>query len=180
MAATIDDTAKGTNANSFVSLTEFNAFLDEQLNNGAAATATDDDKKRALIMAARQIEQFVDWDLDRIGHSRTTITQSRMFPRIGTYNLEGDDWLSQDVNPEFAKRAQMQQARFNLLSDRNADASARGIKRVKADTVEVEFDGEVSNSTQVLANAVWAEVAAWALGGGPGSDFNVIELERVG
>ena len=59
MAATIDATIKGENANSYVTLTEANDYFDTSPDSSTWTNKTDDQKKRSLISAARWIDTLV-------------------------------------------------------------------------------------------------------------------------
>ena len=59
MAATIDATIKGENANSYVTLTEANDYFDTSPDSSTWTNKTDDQKKRSLISATRWIDTFV-------------------------------------------------------------------------------------------------------------------------
>ena len=53
MAATINATIKGENANSYVTLSEANDYFDTSPDSSTWTNKTDDQKKRSLISAAR-------------------------------------------------------------------------------------------------------------------------------
>jgi hypothetical protein len=59
VAATIDATIKGENANSYVTLTEANDYFDTSPDSSTWTNKTDDQKKRSLISAARWIDTLV-------------------------------------------------------------------------------------------------------------------------
>ena len=52
MAATIDATIKGENANSYVTLSEANDYFDTSPDSSTWTNKTDDQKKRSLISGA--------------------------------------------------------------------------------------------------------------------------------
>ena len=59
MAATIDATIKGANANSYVTLTEANSYFETVPDSSTWTNKTDDQKNRALIAATREIDNLV-------------------------------------------------------------------------------------------------------------------------
>ena len=80
MAITIDATAGGANANSYLTLSDANAIIDGLVEDGdvtAWASATDDQKNRALYTAAQRL------DRERYLGARATDTQSLQWPRTG-------------------------------------------------------------------------------------------------
>jgi len=80
MAITIDATAGGANANSYLTLSDANAIIDglvEDADVTAWASATDDQKNRALYTAAQRL------DRERYLGARATDTQAMQWPRTG-------------------------------------------------------------------------------------------------
>ena len=80
MAISIDATAGGANANSYLTLSDANSLIDGLVENDdvtAWASATDDQKNRALYTAAQRI------DRERFLGARATDTQSLQWPRTG-------------------------------------------------------------------------------------------------
>ena len=59
MAATINATVKGENANSYVTLTEANTYFETVPDSSTWTNKTDDQKNRSLISATRWIDSFV-------------------------------------------------------------------------------------------------------------------------
>ena len=59
MAATIDATIKGANANSYVTLSEANNYFETVPDSSTWTNKTDDQKNRSLISATRWIDGFV-------------------------------------------------------------------------------------------------------------------------
>ena len=80
MAITIDATAGGESANSYLTLSDANDIIDGLVQDDdvtAWASATDDQKNRALYTAAQRI------DRERFLGARATDTQSLQWPRTG-------------------------------------------------------------------------------------------------
>ena len=69
MAATINATVKGENANSYVTLTEANSYFETVPDSTTWDNKTDDQKNRALIAATRWIDSFVYYG-DRCDENR--------------------------------------------------------------------------------------------------------------
>lgn len=179
MPSAIDSTAKSTTGNSYVSLTEANAYFDDRLYASAWSGASTDDKTRALLMAAQHIDAVVDWDESMAGY-RTTMTQAMQWPRTGALTRDGDNFVNSDTVPDFVKDFQCEVALGYLAKDRTADASARGISSVTAGPVSVSFDGGVSNLQQLIPDTAWQLIAPWVENPGPSSPnaLNVVELVR--
>ena len=58
VAATINATVKGENANSYVTLTEANSYFETVPDSTTWTNKTDDQKNRSLIAATRWIDSF--------------------------------------------------------------------------------------------------------------------------
>ena len=75
MAATIDATLSGTSANSYVTLAEANTYFVTVPDSSTWTNKTDDQKNRALIAAAREIDNLVFYG------DRCDEDQALKFPR---------------------------------------------------------------------------------------------------
>lgn len=121
MAITITATVGSASANSYVTLTEAQAFIDgltESDDVTAWASSTDDQKNRALFSSTRRIDRE-----DYLGN-KVNKTQARMWPRSGVRiphqysNLYGvtfpnrivADYYTDTEIPEEVKQAQIELA----------------------------------------------------------------------
>ena len=80
MAVSIDATAGGASANSYITLTEANTFVEAMISSTDVSkwtTGTDDTRNRALAAAAQRL------DRERFLGARATDTQSMQWPRTG-------------------------------------------------------------------------------------------------
>lgn len=111
MAATIDETVGGENANSYVTLAEADAFFEEQALSTAWDAAADDDKNRALISATRRLDQedFRGVPVNSLTGKASSDTQALQWPRSGAGFLK-------TVIPEPIKRATMKLA-YSFVDD---------------------------------------------------------------
>ena len=98
MAATIDATIKGANANSYVTLAEADAYFETVPSSTQWDNKQDDKKNRALISATRWIDSFVFYG------DRCDDGQALKFPR-NNYQVDGVE-LSCDLIPQNIKYAQ--------------------------------------------------------------------------
>ena len=158
-------TPKAVNANSYASVEFANTYFHTRLYSDNWDQAEIDDKEAALTMATFRFEREIQWNEEMIGGARTTLEQALLFPRIACLNREGDYFLDADTNPDWLMQAQCEQALFEVTSDRTADPATRGLKKAKADTVAVEFDGEASQSQYLIADVVWSLIRPWTVGG---------------
>jgi hypothetical protein len=121
--------------NSYLTVSEADSYFADRLNAAEWTVATTGDKEKALIMAARQIDR-----LSFMG-SITSTSQSMAWPRTGVADREGRP-VSSTVVPQEVKDAQAETA-LSLLRGELTDGGDRGIQRVKAGSVEVEYDSAV-------------------------------------
>ena len=118
MAVTIDATAGGANANSYITLSEANTFVEAMISSTDVSkwtTGTDDTRNRALAAAAQRL------DRERFLGARATDTQALQWPRTGvrkpdtyvnTYSTGfpfriSDDYFTDSEIPDQVKRAQV-------------------------------------------------------------------------
>ena len=118
MAVTIDATAGGANANSYITLSEANTFVEAMISSTDVSkwtTGTDDTRNRALAAATQRL------DRERFIGARATNTQALQFPRTGvrrpdtyvnTYSVGfpfriSEDYFSETEIPDQVKRAQV-------------------------------------------------------------------------
>ena len=118
MAVTIDATAGGANANSYLTLTDAQAIVDGMVEDAdvtAWASATDDQKNRALYTATQRL------DRERFIGARATNTQALQWPRTGVRRPDtyvntyatgfpfriSEDYFSEEEIPDQVKRAQV-------------------------------------------------------------------------
>ena len=118
MAVTIDATAGGANANSYLTLADAQAIVDGMVEDAdvtAWASATDDQKNRALYTATQRL------DRERFIGAKATNTQARQWPRTGVRRPDtyvntyatgfpfriSEDYFSETEIPDQVKRAQV-------------------------------------------------------------------------
>ena len=118
MAVTIDATAGGANANSYLTLTDAQAIIDGMVEDAdvtAWASATDDQKNRALYTATQRL------DRERFIGAKATNTQARQWPRTGVRRPDtyvntyatgfpfriSEDYFAETEIPDQVKRAQV-------------------------------------------------------------------------
>lgn len=109
MAVTIVATPSATNANSYVTLTEFDTFLDELYPAPALAVAAlNDEKNRALVTACAQMTLFLYRSPRAMdGQSLPAPFLAMPNPDSTTVNESGSIYYAATVVPDRMKRAQM-------------------------------------------------------------------------
>ena len=152
MAITIDATAGGANANSYITLTEANTFVEAMISSTDVSkwtTGTDDTRNRALAAAAQRL------DRERFLGARATDTQSMQWPRTGvrkpdtylnTYATSfpfriSEDYFTDTEIPDQIKRAQIELA---VYLHNNTDGISLGgledFKSVQVGSISVTPD----------------------------------------
>ncbi len=174
MAATIDATIKGANANSFVTLDEANNYFATVPDSSTWDDKTVDQKKRALISATRWIDSFVYYG------DRCDDGQALKFPR-NNYQVDGVE-LACSTIPLNIKYAQYELARA-LANDADAITGTTGkegnISEAKLGDLEVKFNtasqgtGSVNNIMDVYP---WLQsyLGAYMLGGAGSFQMRVV------
>ena len=165
MAATIDATIKGANANSYVTLAEADAYFETVPSSTQWDNKQDDKKNRALISATRWIDSFVFYG-DRCDNG-----QALKFPR-NNYKVD-DVELACTTIPNNIKYAQYELARL-LANDTDAMTGVSGtegnISEVKLGDIQVKYNSQsqgVGTTNNVLDKypQLQSYLGAYILGG---------------
>jgi len=152
MAVTIDATAGGANANSYITLAEANTFVEAMISSSDVSkwtTGNDDTRNRALTAAAERL------DRERFLGARATDTQARQWPRTGVRKPDtyvntyatgfpfriSEDYFTDTEIPDQVKRAQIELA---VYLKNNVDGISLGgledFKSVKIGSLQVTPD----------------------------------------
>jgi hypothetical protein len=150
MAVTlIKETGAGlTNANSYASVADGDAYANERLRATDWTAATSDDKARALIMATRLIDQEIQFN----GYKGSQ-TQALQWPRRLCPDPDSDQlsiilggsvssgpYLPENVVPLAVVQATCEMAIQNLKAERLGDSQGEGIKSLEiTGALAVEF-----------------------------------------
>ena len=174
MAATINATVKGANANSYVTLAEANTYFETVPDSTQWDNKTDDRKNRALISATRWIDSFVYYG------DRCDDGQALKFPR-NNYQVDGVE-LSCDLIPQNIKYAQFELANA-LANDTDAITGSTGtdgnFEEVKLGDLQVKYNTK-SQGTGVVNNVFdvypWLQsyLGAYMLGGAGSFQMRVV------
>ena len=152
MAVSIDATAGGASANSYITLTEANTFVEAMISSSDVSkwtTGNDDSRNRALAAAAQRL------DRERFLGARATDTQALQWPRTGVRKPDtyvntyatgfpfriSDDYFTDEEIPDQVKRAQIEMA---VYLKNNVDGISLGgledFKNVKIGSLDVTPD----------------------------------------
>ena len=140
MAVTIDATAGGANANSYLTLADAQTIIDGMVEDAdvtAWASATTDQKNRALYTATQRL------DRERFIGARATDTQALQWPRTGVRKPDtyvntyatgfpfriSEDYFTDTEIPDQVKRAQVVLAVY--LNNNKAGIGLSGLEDYK-------------------------------------------------
>lgn len=148
MATLVVETGAGlSTANSYLTAAEALAILDVKPTQLAAFSALSaQDQDNYLIWASGWLDDYMDWK----GY-KTVEASALRWPRCGVYDCDGVA-VGENTIPEQLKQATAELAVWLINSSAagsggNASNLPEGIKRVKADVVEIEFfDGGSADS----------------------------------
>lgn len=123
-----------SNANTYATLAEANAYVANNIHaNAVWDNLDDDDKKNLLIWATRYLDQRTNWY-----GLPTTTTQALQWPRTGAYDRNGVA-VDSDVLPLPVKQATIEMARYLMSEDRSTERSQDALKSIKVDVIEIDF-----------------------------------------
>ena len=152
MAVSIDATAGGASANSYMTLSEADTFVEAMISSSDVSkwtTGNDDSRNRALTAAAQRL------DRERFLGARATDTQALQWPRTGVRKPDtyvntyatgfpfriSDDYFTDTEIPDQVKRAQIEMA---VYLKNNVDGISLGgledFKNVKIGNLDVTPD----------------------------------------
>ena len=174
MAATINATVKGENANSYVTLTEANSYFETVPDSTTWDNKTVDQKNRSLIAATRWIDSFVYYG------DRCDDGQALKFPR-NNYQVDGVELACSKI-PNNIKYAQYELARA-LANDTDAITGTTGnqgnIAEAKLGDLEVKYNvatqgtGSINNILDVYP---WLQsyLGSYMIGGAGAFQMRVV------
>lgn len=133
MALVFDTTVGGTAANSYTTIQEAEDYNDARLFSTWDAVALAD-RQAALVWATRILDYSFDW-----AGAKYTIEQALRWPRYSVLDRDGQLFDSTEIPAEL-KDAVSELARLLASTDRAADSGTEGLKKLKVDVIELEFD----------------------------------------
>lgn len=134
MALTLDATVGGLSSNSYVTRAEGDSYHECRLFVDDWTSASDANKDTALVWATSILDSHFDW-----AGTRFSIEQKLRWPRSGVLDRDGQLFDNDEI-PQELKDAVSELARYLLTSDRTAESGTEGIKKLKVDVIELEFD----------------------------------------
>ena len=131
-----EDGTGRSNANSYASAADGDAYYDGHLYATAWTAATVTNREKALVFATRLIDSEFQFH-----GSRAVENQALQWPRSGCPNVDGvnAEWPS-DAVPKLVMDATCELARELLILDRTAAPDGEGLKYLNDGTVQKGFD----------------------------------------
>ncbi len=144
----LDTTVGGAATNSYVTLTEANAYF---LNRAhASAWEEEENQEQMLASASAMLDWYVTWK-----GTRVTGTQSMDWPRSGVYDKIGELY-SESVIPIDVKTAVFELALSSLSADRTADGDLAGLSEVRASSLLLKTDdGMYNTKPDAIPDKIW-------------------------
>lgn len=190
MALTLIATPAASDANSYCTVAEGDAYHESRLFTDTWTDASAAEKATALVMATRLLDAFYSWTGDAMTQPKspklpkgayyawtglaTTSTQALCWPRTGMLTRNGYAIESGEI-PNGLKDATAEFARQLLAADRTADndVEAQGLKSLSAGPVSLSFQDMVYR--KLIPDAVHELlVPSWCIVYGGSSLFKVL------
>lgn len=160
MSVTIDASAGGVSSNSYVSLTDADAYFANRLYGTNFTGKSNDDRSRALIMACQRIEQ------ENYEGYAVTHTQKLKWPRAWV-QVPGETYgryYEITEIPQLVKDAQCEMALVVAGSDIFAPTGAENLTKLVVGPIELDFKSSIS--TGILPDTVSRLLRGLRVGGG--------------
>lgn len=153
---TLVSTPGASNANSYLTVAEADAYHDSRLSSTDWSSAATDIKTVALIMGTRILDAMYDW-------RKTTSTDEQvlLWPRDGLIDYKERNFIENTIIPEELKNAVAELARQLIIEDRTLDndISKLKINSLTAGPVSLGFGEGVE--PQVIPDAVFWLIPRW-------------------
>ena len=150
MALTLIATAGASNANSYTTVEEADAYHEAHLYASTWTDASTANKEAALVWATRLLDEVCEWD-----GTKSTNEQALRWPRGGATDADGVPFDVDEI-PQELKHATAEFARHLLASDRFQvrDDAKGGLHSVSAGPVSVTFNHV--DRISLVPESVWA------------------------
>jgi len=148
----LDATPNGTTSDSYVSVSDADAYHATHLYSTDWSGATEANKEIALKMATRILDEKVDWS-----GSRATSTQLLGWGRINV--TDDGQTVESTVIPQAIKNATSEFAKSLLASDTTGDAQGKGLTSLVVGSIELTFDK--TDTSGVLPSIVQEMLRGW-------------------
>ena len=153
---TVIATPGASDANSYLTVAEANAYHASRLFNDVWLNADDATKETALIWATRVLDRE-EWK----GY-RTEEIQALRWPRTSVYDRDGY-YIADNVVPKFLKDATAELAFLLATADRSAETGTEGFKKIKVGPIEIELDS--TDRVETISKEVYQMIHGYTMRG---------------
>lgn len=148
----LDATPNSATANSYVSVSDADAYHATHLYSTTWTSATEANKEIALQMATRILDEKTDW----IG-SRATSTQALAWGRTNV--TDDGQTVDSTIVPQAIKNATAEFAKELLAGDPTGDAQGKGLTSLEVGSIKLAFDK--TDTAGVLPSIVQEMLRGW-------------------
>lgn len=142
----VEDGTIVENANSYVSISYANTYLERNIHKYTTwENLSDDDKSALLVWSSSVIDNYFNFE-----GLRMTGDQDLRWPRYGAYDLDGYLIPNTEI-PRELKDSVCELALAYATEDRLDDPDTAGISELKVDVIELKFD-KIDRPIAVPAN----------------------------
>ena len=164
MALTLikEDGSGKPDANSYVAVTDADAYFEGHMYAGVWSGAADDEKAVVLVMATRLIDSLYQFNGFR-AHAEQALQWPRercpdpdaSFVSLSVLGWVGDNFVEPDLVPAPVARATCEMARELLIADRTAAPPGEGVDVVQ--TAHASHDADGSGSSSESSNTKYSK-----------------------
>jgi hypothetical protein len=148
----LDATPNGSSADSYVSVSDADAYHATHLYSTDWTSATTANKEIALKMATRILDEKVDWT-----GTKGTSAQALAWGRVG---VTDDGYsVSSTIVPQPIKNATAEFARNLISNDLTGDAQGKGLTSLEVGSIKLNFDK--TDTAGVLTSIVQEMLRGW-------------------
>jgi hypothetical protein len=130
----VEDGSGKSNANSYISVADADTYFEKHLYASDWSGASAANQAIAVMMATRLLDDYFKFEGQKVDDS-----QALEFPRFNITDRSGF-LVDAATLPAELPEATAELAKWMIASDRTADASGKGFKRLKAGSLTMEPD----------------------------------------
>jgi len=148
----LDATPNGSSSDSYVSVSDADAYHAKHLYAATWTNASEDNKEIALKMATRILDEKIEWS-----GSKASSTQALAWGRT---NVTDDGYIvSSSIIPQPVKNATAEFARHLLSADPTGDAQGKGLESMSVGSISLTFDK--TDTAGVMPSIVQEMLRGW-------------------
>ena len=134
MALTLIETSGAADANTYISAADADTYFESRVGGLSWDDIDSEEREKALVHATRVLDYSYDWS----GY-KTDDEQALDWPRESVWD-KNELLLDEDTIPTKVEEATCELAYFLTTEDRFEEPDSRGIREMKAGTLNIVFD----------------------------------------